>query len=438
VTKDTWKPVIGLEDGAEQVEEQVFLKQYVDCCTFSLHDLGVLKEQEVRINLTDDVPIYYKPYKRSKVEHKMIQARTVELLGVGLVELASSDCKYASATVMPSNKDIYGNWTEKRMYGNYRRINKFTKSDCYAMPTPEDNFEAIGHAKVFSTLDLRSGYHQIGLREEDKEKTAFWGIDTAGKDRLYQWRFLPFGLKNTPAEFQRVIDRIFSGLEFVKCYIDDIVVFNISQKKHRVHLIEVFARLRLHSLKLHPSKYRFYCDHVEYLGHMIYQRRLGVVASKVEVVMSIPRPKDVSRLRAFLGLCNYYKKFVKTFSTIAKPLTMLTRSDQPWVWKDEQEAAFQQLKEHLASAPILRRPIVGRTYQLHTDWSSLGIGVVLTQIDDNGKEFVIAYASRSNNAEAQYNSYKGECLAAIWAIVHFRCYMYTNEFLLVTDHQPLK
>jgi hypothetical protein len=155
------------------VEEQVFLKQYVDCFAFSLHDLGVLKGQKLRINLTDDAPIYRKPYKRSEVERKMIQARTAELLGAGLVELAPSDCEYTSSTVMPSKKDIYGNWTEKRMCRDYRRINKFTKLDCYAMPTPEENFEAIGHAKVFSTLDLRSGYHQIGLREEDKEKTAF-------------------------------------------------------------------------------------------------------------------------------------------------------------------------------------------------------------------------------------------------------------------------
>jgi hypothetical protein len=174
------------------------------------------------------------------------------------------------------------------------------------------------------------------------------------------------------------MDRVFSGLEFVRCYIDDIFVFSTSKKKHRVHLTEVFARLRLHGLKLHLGKCKFYCDRIEYLG-------LGMVASKVEVVMSIPRPRDVSRLRAFLGLCNYSCKFVKTFSAIAKPLTMLTRSDQPWIWGDEQEAAFGQLKDRLASAPILRRPIARRMYQLHTDWSTLGIGAVLTQMDDDGK-----------------------------------------------------
>jgi hypothetical protein len=329
VTKDTWKSTVGLEDGAAVVEEQEFLRKNVDCFAFDLHDLRVLKGQEVRITLTDDAPIYRKPYKYSDAERKMIQARTMELVEARLVELAPPDYEYASAMVMPSKKDIYSNWTEKRMCGDYRRINKFTKSDRYAMPTPEENFETIRHAKVFSTLDLRSGYHQIGLKEEDKEKTAFSGIDKDGKDRLYQWKFLPFGLKNAPVEFQRVMDRVFSGLEFVKYYINDIIVFSTSAQKHRTHLANVFARLRLHGLKLHLGKYKFYCDRVEYLGYMIYPGGLGVVTSKVEVVMSIPKPRDMSRLRAFLGLCNYYRKFVKTFSAIAKPLTMLTRLDQP-------------------------------------------------------------------------------------------------------------
>jgi hypothetical protein len=157
VTKETWQPMVGLEDGAQVVEEQGFLQKYVDCFAFGLHDLQILKGQEVYINLTDDAPIYHKPYKYSDVECKMIQARTRKLVEAGLVELAPPDCEYASAMVMPSKKDIYGNWTKKRMYEDNKRINKFTKSDRYAMPTPEENFEAIRHAKVFSTLDLHFG-----------------------------------------------------------------------------------------------------------------------------------------------------------------------------------------------------------------------------------------------------------------------------------------
>ena len=172
MTKDTWKPAVGLEDGAAVMEEQEFLQKNVDCFTFGLHNLGVLKGQEVRINLTDDALIYCKSCKYNNAERKMIQARSAELVEARLVELAPSDSGYASAMVMPSQKDIYGNWTEKRMFGDYRRINKFTKSDRYTMPIPEENFEAIGHA-MFSTLDLHSGYHQIDLKEEDKEKTAF-------------------------------------------------------------------------------------------------------------------------------------------------------------------------------------------------------------------------------------------------------------------------
>jgi hypothetical protein len=134
------------------VEEQGFLRKYVDCFIFGLHDLGILKGQEVSINLTDDASVYRKPYKYSDVERKMIQARTKELVEAGLVELAPPDCEYASATVMPSKKDIYSNWTEKRMCGDYKRINKFTKSDSYAMPTSEENFEAIEHTQVFSIV----------------------------------------------------------------------------------------------------------------------------------------------------------------------------------------------------------------------------------------------------------------------------------------------
>ena len=133
----------------------------------------------------------------------------MELLSAGLVEL--SDGEYACATVMPAKKDILGNWTEKRMCGDYRPVNKKTKLDRYPMPTPEELFDAVGKARVFSTLDLRSGYHQLPLRVEDRVKTAFWGVDDDGKDSLFHWKFLPFGLKNAPAEFQRVMDQVLKG-----------------------------------------------------------------------------------------------------------------------------------------------------------------------------------------------------------------------------------
>ncbi len=341
--------------------------------------------------------------------------------------------EYASAIVMPAKKDVHGNYTNRRMCEDYRPINRQTKSDKYAMPTPEDIFDVVGHARVFSTLDLRVGYHQLPIQKEDKAKTAFWGINSHGKDCLYQWKFLPFGLKNAPAEFQHVMDRILAGLDFVRCYIDDIV------EEHQIHLQIVFERLKAHGLHLHPGKCKFFQESVEYLGHVIYLGGLGVQQAKVEAIARIPRPTDVSRVHAFMGLVNYYRKFVKGFSVMAKPLNMLLKLDQEWQWGDEQERAFVELKAKLVAAPILRRPIRGHPFQLHTNWSILGLGAVLTQYDDEGKEFVVAYVSHSNNAaKSRYSSYEGECLATVWVVAHFRCYLFGTQFTLVIDHQPLK
>jgi hypothetical protein len=195
--------------------------------------------------------------------------------------------------------------------------------------------------------------------------------------------------------------------------------------------------LKAHGLCLHHGK--FFLKNVEYLGHVIYPGGLGVQQAKVEAIALILRPMDVSRVCVFMGLTNYYRRYVKGFSAMAKPLNMLLKLDQEWQWGDEQERAFVELKAKLVVAPILRRPIRGRPFQLHTDWSMLGLGAVLTQCDDEGKEFVVAYASRSNNAtESHYSSYEGKCLATVWDVAHFKCYLFGTQFTLITDHKSFK
>ncbi len=437
IEKD-WEMDIGMGlTGAEARKVRAFIRSYKACFAFKLTDLEGYKGKPVRIQLEDDHPIFRRPYKLSLSERDGVKLRCKELLDAGLVEL--SDGEYACATVMPAKKDILGNWTEKRMCGDYRPVNKKTKSDRYPMPTPEELFDAVGKARVFSTLDLRSGYHQLPLREEDRVKTAFWGVDDDGKDMLFHWKFLPFGLKNAPAEFQRVMDQVLKGLPFARCYIDDVIIFSDTPEEHVKHLQQVFERLQHWGLRLHHGKCKFFHDKLPYLGHMITPGGLGVQEAKVEALNRIPIPRDVSRLRAFIGLANYYRRFVRGFSHMAKPLTLLTRAGQEWIWGPDQEKAFEALKHALGSAPVLRRPDARRPFQLHTDWSMLGIGAVLTQKDDDGKEYVIAYASRSNNnAESKYSSYEGECLAVVWAVAHFRPYLYGQSFTLVTDHQPLK
>jgi hypothetical protein len=185
------------------------------------------------------------------------------------------------------------------------------------MSTPKEIFDVVGHAKVFSTLDLRVAYHRLLIQKEDKAKTAFWGVNSHGKDCLHQWKFLPFKLKNAPAEFQHVMDKILAGLDFVRCYINDSVVYSDTMEEHQIHLQIVFKRLKVHGLLLHLGKCKFFQESVEYLGHVIYPGGLGVQQVKVEA--------NVNRVCAFMGLANYYCMYVKGFSVMAKPLNMLLK-----------------------------------------------------------------------------------------------------------------
>jgi hypothetical protein len=198
------------------------------------------------------------------------------------------------------------------------------------MPTLEEIFDVVGHARVFSTLDLQARYHQLLIRKEDKAKTTFWGVNSHGKDCLYQWKFLPFELKNAPAEFQCVMDRILAGLDFVWCYIDDIVVYSDNVEEHQIHLQIVFERLKSHGPRLHLRKCKFFQESVEYPGHVIYPSGLGVQQAKVEAIARIPCPIYVNRVHTFMGLTNYYCRYVKSFSAVAKPLNMLLKLDQEW------------------------------------------------------------------------------------------------------------
>jgi hypothetical protein len=221
-----------------------------------MKELGVLIEPGIRIELANDTSIFRCPYKYSDMERDLIRNQTLDLLEAGLVELSHG--KYASATVMPAKKDVHGNYTDRWMCGDYRPINRQTKSDKHAMHTPEEIFDVVGHARVFSTFDLRARYHQLSIQEEDKAKTAFWGVNSHSKDCLYQWKFLPFGLKNVPAKFQRLMDRILAGLDFVQFYIDDIVVYSDTVEKHQIHLQIVFERLKVQDLHLYPGKCKFF------------------------------------------------------------------------------------------------------------------------------------------------------------------------------------
>jgi hypothetical protein len=205
------------------------------------------------------------------------------------------------------------------------------------------------------------------------------------------------------------------------------------------HLEELFKRFHKVNMKIHPKKCEFVVTSVVYLRHKILPNGIMVHWAKVVAILEMLNPTDVHNLKSFIELCNYYMIYVKDFSTITRLLYALLNKDVAWTWSEEAHEAFNTLKEKLLEFPILRRLDFSKVFILHIDWSALGIGAILGQLDEEGKEYVIAYASRSNNkVESNYSSYEVECLAVVWAIIHFRPYLYGTKFILYTDHQPIK
>jgi hypothetical protein len=203
---------------------------------------------------------------------------------------------------------------------------------------------------------------------------------------------VPFGLKNTPPFFQRVMDQtLVREKHCARCFIDDVIIFSRNLENHKQHLRQVLSRLRDKGVKCHPSKMRVGFPDLDYLGHKVVPSDTASMTVKVEAIVKMLPPTDVSELGAVLGTANYYRKFVKDYSTIAAPLNNLLREDVAWDWSEECQKAFDMIKEKLTQAPILRRPDYSRPFELHTDWSGVGLGAVLVQRDDEGREYVIAY-----------------------------------------------
>ena len=279
-------------------------------------------------------------------------------------------------------------------------------------------------------------YHQIPMREIDKEKTAF-GTPRGG---LYQYKVMPFGLCNAPATFQRVIEQALCGLQWhiTVLYLDDIIVYSRDFEEHLRNLSLVFDRLETTNLKLKANKCYFFQKEVKFLGHVVSEKGIMTDPDKTKAVREWRIPQSVTELRSFLGFVSYYRRFIKDFAQIAKCLHELTKKNVQWKWTAECDIAFQFLKFKLLSAPILGYPEVnGGLFILDTDASNEAIGAVLSQIQD-GQEKVIAYGSRTlSSAEKNYCVTRKEMLALVYFIKHFKHYLLGREFILRTDHGSL-
>ena len=342
---------------------------------------------------------------------------------------------WSSPVVMVRKRD-----GSHRFCVDYRGLNAVTKADTFPLPRIDDLLDQLGGARYFSTLDLASGFWQIRMDPNSREKTAF--VTPHG---LYEFLVMPFGLTNAPAVFQRLMQRVISGLNpdggtaFVAAYLDDILVFSKTLPEHLDHLKTVISRLRSVDLKLKPSKCKFVCKEVEYLGHVITSSGLRPNARLTEAVRNFPRPENVGAVRRFLGLASYYRRFIQDFAKIACPLHGLTVKDAPFDWTPEREVAFTTLKAKLITSPVLAYPSFDKDFTLETDASIQGLGAVLSQKQEDSRLHPIAYASRAlNPAEKNYCITELETLAVVWGISHFRSYLYGNAVTVWTDHSAIK
>ena len=397
------------------------------------HERGETDLIQMRI-LTGDAEPKKLPARRMPFLVRQEVARQLKKMQqMGVVQPSSSP--WASPVVMVCKKD-----GTHRFCIDYRALNSVTKADVFPLPRIDDLLDQLGEAHYFSTLDLAAGYWQIRVHPDSREKTAF--ITPQG---LFEFCVMPFGLTNAPSVFQRLMQRVLAGLnpdegpDFVTVYLDDILVFSRTMEDHLMHLGQVLERVEQAGLKLKPAKCRFARQEVEYLGHLVTPQGLMTNDRLVFAVQDFPRPENVHDVRRFLGLASYYRRFIPHFSRIAQPLHALTCKEATFMWTEECQAAMDLLKDRLTSAPVLAYPSFTKPYTLETDASIKGIGAVLSQRQEDGKLHPVAYASRSlSAAERNYSISELETLAVVWAISHFRSYLYGVGVTVITDHSAVK
>ena len=321
-----------------------------------------------------------------------------------------------------------------RMCVDYRGLNKVTRKNSYPLPRIDDLFDQLQGARIFSKIDLRSGYHQVRVAEGDIPKTAF-----CTRYGHYESLVMPFGLTNAPATFMALMNNIFHPYldKFILVYLDDILVYSKDMGEHTKHLRLVFQLLREHRLFAKMKKCEFGKTSVEYLGHEISEKRKEVEKEKVKAIMNWREPTCVKDVQSFLGLANYYRKLIKNFSEIAAPLTRLLRKDQPFFWTNEQSEAFTMLKITLSKAPVLKLPDPTSSFIMMTDASNIGIGAVLSQ-KEGGRLRPVAFLSRKlKAAEENYAAHEKELLSIVYALQAWRIYLHNRNFDILTDHHPL-
>ncbi|KAG3046616.1 hypothetical protein PC122_g24300 [Phytophthora cactorum] len=378
------------------------------------------------------LPIEQPPYRVSKAEGDVMESEIQEYLDLGLIR--PSTTPWASLVLM-IRKPAGG----IRFCIDYRKLNAVTVKDSYPMPVIDDILDVLGNAKLFSTMDIASGYWNVPMDPDSAEKTGF-----TSKFGLYEWLVMPFGLCNAVPAFERVMKNVLVDLKWRIClvYLDDCVVFSDDFPTHLNRVRQDLERFRAVGFKLKMKKCHWGRDQVAFLGHIVTPTGILPNPEKAKAVMNIERPHDLHTVRAFLGLTSYFRRYILGFAAIAAPLERLKQKTVAFRWNDDCEVAFRQLQRALVKPPILVYPNFKKRFKLYVDSSHLAVGACLMQEVDK-RDRAISNASKMlvGSQRKWVNKTSGtteiECWGIVWATRKFRCYLDNAEFDLFTDHQAL-
>ncbi|MCO5575734.1 hypothetical protein L7F22_029537 [Adiantum nelumboides] len=361
------------------------------------------------------------PYRVSQAQQEEIMRQVNELVEKGMVRPSSSP--FCSPVLLVQKKD--GTY---RMCVDYRALNRITIKNRFPVPRVEDLFDKLQGSTYFSRIDLKSGYHQIRIVDEDIVKTAF--RTTFG---LYEYLVMPFGLTNAPATFNRMMERMFRPHRNFTGVFFDVIIYSKTIEEHKEHLKVIFQALRDNKLYVNQKKSEFFLQEIQYLGHIISKNGIRMDPAKLEVIKDWPNLRNLHEVRSFIGMCAYYRRFIEKFSLIAGPLHDLTKKNIKYVWTEKRQQAFDTLKQKLISQPVLALPDLSKPFEVQCDACGDCLGAVLLQ-----EGHAIAYESRLSLNDQILGIYEKELLTVLHALDSWKHYLLGTPFILRTDHQSLK
>ena len=402
----------------------------------------------MEIDTGDSLPVAQSPYTLPLKHYDWVRQEIETLEKSGVIERSLS--RWASPVIVVPKKSAPDKPPGRRLCVDYRKVNalqpEVKRTDkgtgclsLYPLPKIDEMFSKLGRAKIFSTIDLRSGYYHISLTRESRAKSAF--IVPMGK---WQFKHTPFGLSQAPAYFQLLINKVLMGCSsFAMGYLDDIIIFSKTEEEHLQHLEEIFVRLCKFGLKMKREKCSFFKKHIQYLGHLVSEKGFEPLLEKLESIRKMPAPRTAKEVKQFLGLIGYYRKFVPRFADISRPLTKLTHHNVVFEWTDQCSKAFNHLRELLMEYPILRYPDPTQGYILYTDASGIGWLGVLTQehVDEKGraKNHPICYISgQFRGSQLNWAALTKEAYAIYMSVQRLSFYVTDTEVTIRSDHLPLK